>query len=252
MNSPFIKVTDYNRLSDVVMYLSKNCVLKFNVMLYNNIKDYISSFHSEFRVFDSKFNSDRYYLNRRFKYYLSIETIGTELKSSIPISVNEMTMCQMMMNSALEWFTSNEYSDLYAVKNNRLVLTRAVEPKHMICSGKMLKIEPMVFVDYMDNTDFGVRLYLDSEDVYCEMSMNTFLGLQYTINSIDLYQCAIGLINYLQRPELGTNLTASDTYIDKTNKYSEEVKEESVRSFNKTGRKINTNSNCFKKDINNL
>lgn len=251
MINPLIKVTDYNKLSDTVMQLGNNCQLKFNVLLSlgNKNNGGMQSFHSEYSFYDSRYGSDRYYIYRTFKYYLSIELSG-EIRESVNIGINEMTLFKMMVNSALEWFTNSEYSDLYATKNNRLVLTKAIEPKHITVSYKgYIEMEPMVYVYPTGETDFGVRIYLNSDTIYTEIPLSTFLGLHYIINSIDMYQCAIGLLNYLQRPELGTNLYQNTNAMDMTTKNYEVVKEESQKSYNKSGRKI---ENRFTKNIHDL
>lgn len=243
MINPLIRIDEYNRVSDVLLYIGKNMVVKFNVQLSNYNKDTkkMEPFHKEYKYYDARVGSDRYTIHRSFGYYISIENcIANDdgIKEIVKVGVCEITLMKMMLNSGLEWFTNSEYKDLYGKRDGKLVINKQIEPKHISLQGKYVEIEPIVFVSYMGDYDFGVRLYLNSDTNYVEMPLNTYCGLQYTFESVNLYQSALGVLAYLEKPEPGSNLVSfSEGY----ERYSDVVRECKQPNKNKIGRKIGGN-----------
>lgn len=212
LNTPFIHASEYNKISDLVMFIGQNCVLKFNVILNYESKDGgIENFHKEFQYYSKKNCVNQYTINRRFDYYLTLENqyandIG--FKESIIIGNTEMIMFKFLLKSAMDWFMDSRYSDMYANKDGVLIMVNPQSAKKVVLRSKYVEIEPIVYVDQDGNYDFGIRLYLNSDTNYTELSFNRLCGLYYVIDTMNLYQSAITLINYLQRPEFGTNLTS--------------------------------------------
>lgn len=251
LNVPFIKPNEYNKITDLVMYVGQNCILKFNVILNYEGKDgsSIENFHKEFQYYSKKYSANQYTISRKFEYYLSLENAFTNdigFKEIIYIGVCEIIMFKMLLKSAMDWFFDSQYSDMYANKDGRLVLMKSMPPKRVVLRSKYIEIEPMVYIDQLDNSDFGVRIYLNSETNYTEIPFNRLCGLYYIIDSFDLYQSAITLINYLQRPELGTNLTS---YVEGTKYEDARIKDQTPTQ--KSGRFIEEN-NVFKQRRNKL
>ena len=58
LNVPFIRVNEYNKISDLVMFIGQNCVLKFNVILNSEGKDgRIENFHKEYQYYSKKYDT---------------------------------------------------------------------------------------------------------------------------------------------------------------------------------------------------
>ena len=230
LNVPFIRVNEYNKISDLVMFIGQNCVLKFNVILNSEGKDgRIENFHKEYQYYSKKYDTNQYTISRKFDYYLTIENqFASEIgfKESIIIGINEMMMFKLLLKSAINWFMDSQYSNMYANKDGKLVLVNPQTPKRAVFKSKYIEIEPIVYISQEDSYDFGVRMYLNSETNYTELSFNKLCGLYYIIDSLNLYQAAITLINYLQRPEFGTNLIS---YVEGT-KYENTSKMPSQKS----------------------
>lgn len=249
MLHPFINVADYNKITDTIMTIGSNCVLKFNVILNSENKNTgeVENFHKEFQYYSKRFSKNQYSIFRKFDYFLSIENYvpnDNGFRETIQIGVCEITMAKYLLNSVMEWFLNPDYKDLYSNKDGRLVITREISPKKVFLRSKYIEIEPIVYIDADNNTDIGVRMYLNSETNYCEMSFSRFCGLHYMIDSFNLYESAIILINYIQRPELGTNLIS---FID--NNPLDLRKESTGNHTNKVGRRIE-NNNVFTKKQN--
>ena len=71
----------------------------------------------------------------------------------------------------------------------------------------VIVLEPVI-CSYNDQYAPGIRLYI-SETNYTDMTIDKYMGLLYLIENINMYQSAQLMINYIQRPEFGTNMYSS-------------------------------------------
>ena len=103
--------------------------------------------------------------------------------------------------------TDKEFENLFVQNNGKIVMYGRPEPISMtgLAMQKSLIFEPII-IDFNGQYDIGVRMYLSSINEYIDMRLNSFMGFVYLIDTINLYESAQILINYLQRPEFGTNL----------------------------------------------
>lgn len=219
-----IKHDNYEKLVDDVFLLGKNAILRFNVTLakYSDKFGRVG-YHQEFEYFNREAKRSTITMRRDFDFYLSIENIrsdpNTPIKQFLMITVNDILGFRAFLDDIVKWFTAKEFDGLYATKNNELVMTKRVPTIaiNVPPSNSYIMAEPMICVNKFNEKYQGVRLYLSSETNYVEMSLTRIQGLRYLVSSIDMYNCACSLINYLQRPEMGTNLTSySSEYRDNT------------------------------------
>lgn len=209
---PIIDTSRYEKLVDDIFRLGRNLVLRLNVVLskYND-KYGKENYHQEFEYYSKNTRQYAITLRRSFSYYLTIENMrvddDTPIKQMIMITVNDIIGIRSFVSDIMKWFESSEYDGLYATKNNNLFLTRQVSPIYIdLPSKSYLAAEPMIYVNNFNEKSPGVRLYLSSDTYYTEISLRNMRGFQYLIFSINMYESACNLINYLQRPDLGTNL----------------------------------------------
>lgn len=219
--NPLIKHDQYDKITDDVFILGDNVSLRFTVILNKHTQKYgTENYHKELEYYSKKAGHNVVAIRRSFEYFLSVENMrSTEtspMKESIIIGPSEMILFRNFLLGATEWFTSLQFQDLYASKNGHLVMTESVNPIRMPTTKyKYLAIEPIIYVDFMNTEYKGVRLYLSSDTNYVEMPFDKMMGLFYLVDKMDMYQCACALINYLQRPEYGTNLVSfGNTYQD--------------------------------------
>ena len=57
-------------------------------------------------------------------------------------------------------------------------------------------------------------MYLSSMESYCDISLNRLEGFIYIIDNINLFESAQVMLNYIERPEIGTNLYSFNTEPD--------------------------------------
>ena len=71
---------------------------------------------------------------------------------------------------------------------------------------KYLEFEPSILEFENGEQMIGVRIYINSDANSIFMEISRFLGFKDFIENFNMYQSAQLMLNYLQRPEYGTNL----------------------------------------------
>ena len=201
----------YDKISDDLCYLGSNAILRMNVTLSRYSENYgRTHYHKEFQ-YNSKNNNDPLITIRRsFDYFLTIENLkqtDNGEKQYIKIGVNDILLLRDTLRKAIKWFNDKEFENLFVRSNGKIIMYGRPDPIYMsgLQMQKSLIFEPVV-ISFNEEYDIGVRIYLSSINNYVDLRLNHFMGFVYLIESINLYESAQILINYLQRPEFGTNL----------------------------------------------
>lgn len=216
MNDLF-KQINYDKISDDLCFLGYNTVFRFNVVLSKASQDgKRNHFHQEY-----EYNSNKYIdtnklitMRRQFDFYLTIENLRQNdfgVKEFIMIRTQDILFVREQLHEASRWFRDVQYENLFARKDNKTILLGNVQPIYIngLASDKYIKLEPTI-LNYDETSAPGLRMYLSSPDNYVDMTLDRLMGFIYLINSINMYESAQLLLNYLQRPELGTNLHTFD------------------------------------------
>lgn len=207
-----IRCIDYEKISDDLCVLGGLAILKFNVVLNHKNKDGKRTyFHSEVAYPSMKYGRRKTVINikRQFSFFLSIETPSgnKQFKEFIYINPRDIIDVRMKLNSVFKWFSSKEYENLYIIKDDELVIMKKVQPIKIIrlAMDKYIEFEPIVC-----NTEYtksmGVRMYLNGDSNYINIPIDSFLEFKYFIDSINMYQAALSLLSYIERPPYGTNM----------------------------------------------
>ena len=204
----------YDKISDDLYIIGSNVVLRFNVSLSKNNDNIRNYFHKEYEYTSKYSNANTLITIRRsFDFFLSIENFKkddiTGIKEYIRIGIQEIMLLRYKLREVLRWFTDKEFENLFGKKGRKLLILGRVEK---ICidrlsMDKYLEFEPVV-CDFETESVPGVRIYLSSENNYADMSVDRFMGLYYLLESINMYESAQLMLNYLGRPENGTNLVS--------------------------------------------
>lgn len=205
---------DYEKLSDKVMDIGYNTILKMNVSLGRKDKNGKRiHYYKEFSYQTKKYtNVDTLYnINRNFDYYLSIEKYSDQ-KDFLMIRDENMIDLKIAFNTILTlWFTvSDKYPDVFAYnKDNKLIIINGSwnEIPVDLCMNKRLVFHPVVIHNLDNSYTRGVRLFLGSNYSFVDIPQSRFMALVYNFNSMYLFQMAQNMLNFFQRPEFGTNLT---------------------------------------------
>lgn len=213
------KQVDFDKLSDDLMLLGFNTILRFNVILSKQVQDNKRyHYHHEY-VYDTNKYADTkslITLRRQFDFYISIENIKNNesgYKEFIQIRARDIIYVRDQLNYVCNWFRNEEFNIFAYNKEKKLIILGEPEPVYILnlSMDKFIKITPSI-IKYNSMEKIGVRLYLSSDNVYVDIDIDRYMEFVYFMNSINMYQSAQLLINYLQRPDFGTNSYKFDKY----------------------------------------
>lgn len=245
-----IENKDYEKISDVV-YGNGRFIIKLNVKLntYSDNKGRVN-YHKEVGYFYDKANQVVYNMTRNFEYFLSIEDYRG---AYVMVGVNHYLSLVAMLEDIFNWFVDKKFHGLFARKEDgELVVQRSVSPIKIeyLPMGKWLEAIPKAIS--FPNGDYatGIRLYLSSYENYVDITFDEFQGILYILKSLNMFQSAQNMINYLQRPEFGTNLYSMQNIKD-TGSIDDRIdQDQQVRGVE--GRKVPTKNTSFFDKMNGL
>lgn len=234
---------DYEKISDTV-YGNGRFIIKLNVKLnsYSDSKGRIN-YHKEVGYFSDKANAVVYNMSRTFEYFLSIEDYRG---AYVMIGANHYLSLVSMLDDIFRWFVDKKYQGLFARKEDgELVVNRSVSEIKIeyLPMGKWLEAIPKAIS--FPNGDYatGIRLYLSSYENYVDITFDEFQGILYILKTLNMFQSAQNMINYLQRPPYGTNLYSMQTIKD-TGSIDDRIdQDQQVRGVE--GRKVPTKNTSF-------
>lgn len=213
----------YEKITDDVYDIGFNVKLRFNVALAKKQADGTRyHYHQEYKYSTNKYidTNSVITMRRSFDFYLSIENlkeIDNIPKEFIMIRVQDIMNVQMQFRNATNWFNGDMFPNLFAYDENKK-LRMLGKPKDIIIRNlaldKFIILQPVI-IRYDDtNETMGVRMYLNSYSNFVDINIDRFMGLVYLLNTINMYQSAQLLVNYLQRPDLGEGLHQYNSFND--------------------------------------
>jgi hypothetical protein len=227
-----VSFLDYDKISDDLIWFSKDIVLRFNVRLsYKTQSGERRHYLNEIK-YDSRYSNYGKVLTvrRHFDYYLSLD-VKYEFESSVLIKAKDMLNVRARLKLASKWFSDGVFGK---DKKKKLHVIGSPKPIRITnLSGKYLELQPTIIT--YDNGDQieGVRVILN-ELSYADINVDRFMEWVYLMNSMDMYGCAIGLVNYI-RPDLGKNVFNMEK---NTTKYEDDFVDESQCNAKIKGHKV--------------
>lgn len=204
---------DYDKITDTLMYFDNNITLNFVVQLKRNNKGGVKvPFHSEYvyRVFQDEGLS----IKRNFRYYFAIND-AKDFNNSIMIQIQDLFLLKIMMeNNIIPWYIGS--SRIYSMNDdNNLIIKKKFNVESFPLSDyKYLSFSPIV-INYTDNTSKeGVRICFNNNDNFVDITINKFLEFYNYIASTDVYNAAIGLVNYVKMQPYGMNIKNTSDFSD--------------------------------------
>lgn len=225
----------YEKITDDIMIIANRVVLRMNVGLSWYTKENKRlNFHREVEYHSQKSNTNLINIKRNFDYYLTIE--HTINKDYIRIGLRDILKLRYALDESYKFFIDSKYKNLYAKKDGELILYMKVEPIIItdLTMDKYLQFEPCIYTNFRGECERGLRMYLSSNNSYCDISIHNLEAFKYIIDTINLFESAQLMLNYIERPTFGTNLFTFNTEPDN---------EAEANFQGKDGRKIPSESN---------
>lgn len=204
---------DYDRITDKVMWLGFNTALNFNVDLFFQRKDNRTmektkeNFHREYLY---KMNADDPYrvkIIRDFTYYFTIEYNTRDIKERAVIGTEQIYFFIFNLKKVMQWFIGEGGINTIFLKrkDGKLFIPTHPEPiRTNLAFGNYIEFEPAIDIINGYET-IGVKTYLNSDGVFFFMTSDILFSLYHMVSTCNMYALAQNMLNYIGRPEYGTN-----------------------------------------------
>lgn len=204
-------LSDYVKVSCKILTLTSNLSLKIVLILQDkSLNDKILSVHREIEYNSTKFDKTMKNINLSPSYFLTIENTKPSQsgeKAYIIILPEDRPIVVRALKHAYDEYNQN-FSKIYAKRKGMLIKYGKTNPIEIsdLSMGKYL----MIIFDIIENqngeTIPGFRINLSSEKNYVVLTEKKFLAFIDCLDKMDMFSYAMDLLNYVGRPELGTNL----------------------------------------------
>ena len=205
-----IEFDDYDKITDLLLYLSDNITLSFTVNLSRKGKTGERIFfqyetESKSKYIGSNFNRA---IKRSMTFYFSIDNKKNFDQGLILRPQDVYLLVTIIDKRVLQWFFGSKR--IFSIIDNRLVIKGNYEPiNYTQTEYKYISFIPIVYT--YDNNIYkeGVRIYINSQYEYADLDIDKFLGFFYILKNTDMYSVACSMVNYVKAPPHGLNIFSS-------------------------------------------
>ena len=238
-----IQFTDYDRITDILIYLSNNITLNFTVALSRKDKTGGRSFFQYETEYDTRYigsNKGRG-IKRNMNFYFTLDN-KNDFGNGLILRLQDVYLiCKLIENQVLPWYFGTKRIFAISKDKSKLIIKGEYNPINYIQSEyKYISFSPFVF-EYEDGTfKEGIRIYLNSQTEYADMSIDKFLEFYYLLSKTDMYAVATNMVTYAKQSPYGINIfkpvglgggyNPRDNW-NSDNNYSEDKKDKGVNNF---------------------
>ena len=201
-----IEFTDYNRITDVLMWFTDTITLNFTVGLStkSKINGERRFFQYETEYKDGSYSNDSLRsIKRNMNFFFTIDNKESFAAGMILRPQDVQTLIMLIDSKIMPWyFGTEEYA--FQIVDNKLTL-KEFEPVYFTQSeSKWIKFEPIVY-SYEDGSfTQGLQMIL-AQDVYIPMTLDKLLGFIHLLKNTDMYAVACAMVNYVKIQPYGVN-----------------------------------------------
>ena len=217
-----ILFTDFDKITDTILYLSNDVTLSICINLNSKTKDgKVKNFHTEYKYYSDALNKDSYSIKRTVQPYFSINDLK-DYRNSIMLKVNDVWMLKMLLdNKVMPWFVGNKRLFFFDENNKLQIKGKYDIQEFRLNDYNFIAFAPIVirFEDGMDKE--GIRLFLNSKERFIDITVDLFISFYYFISNTDLYNAGANMINYVKTApyncglyEMGTGSANYEEYGD--------------------------------------
>lgn len=206
-----IEYSDYDAIQDDIFSSFDGFFIKLNVKLYRtNSNRELVPFHTEFKR-NTKINNEVNFrgimIKRRFepRLILGIQNKEYGTTQSIYLYYTHMIQIQSMFRTIIEYMINQ--NNWIATKDGKLKPKSPMPLTTPINNYSYITVSPIAY-EYADGrVTQGMRITIGEESCFADCGIDEAYAIYYILQNFNLYEAGQNLINYLGRPEFGTNLT---------------------------------------------
>lgn len=210
MDQKSIQFTDYDKISDVLMWFSPSKYqLKFNVKLKKVSNNNTINFHNEYYYYNKALDRNGLSIKRDYQYFYSIEKLKGDFKDNIDLKPCDIELLKIFIKSQIyPLFIGNK--NVFGIdRDNKLCLKKAIKPKVFTLSQtSFISFVPVVFYYSETETNQGMKICINDKDNWFEVPLEVFLNFANIILNTDMVNAAMTMLNYVKTKPYGVNLNS--------------------------------------------
>jgi hypothetical protein len=201
-----IDFTEYDRITDTLMWLADNITLNFTVGLSKKAKSGERAFyHYETRYGSDKYGSPLRSIKRQMNFAFTIDCKDNFLAGLMLRPQDVELLTRLIELKVLPWFLDTGKKNAYKIIDDKIIL-KDFEPVTFIQDNRWLSFQPGIYVDpYTQLESRGIRMELYS-GFYWTMPVDKFMGFFHIISKTDMYNVACSMCNYTKMEPYGINV----------------------------------------------
>lgn len=202
-----INYTEYDRITDTIMFLSDDIVLNFSVALSRKNRNGDRIFYH----YETVYGSDNYgnslrSIKRSMNFYFILD-IKSDFNAGTILRPQDVEILSRLISSkVLPWYFGNDQEVAFQIISNKLVLSDYQPVSYIQATkydNKIITFEPVVVVEN-ELECRGIRISLQSGHS-AELSIDKFMGFFHLITYTDMYTLAATMCNYVKSGPYGIN-----------------------------------------------
>lgn len=195
--------TQYDRVTDILMYFTTEITLNFTVKLSRkNINGERRFFHYEIAKLSPNRDEDELFnIKRNMEFFFTID-IKNDFAQTIILRPRDVQMLNdIITRSILPWYQSGTKEYAFQIIKGNLALKEFTHTIYTQSEVKYLKFEPCVLQDNNGKFSFGISMNISG--LYSvELEIEKFMDFVYLLHS-DMYVVACTLCNYAKMQPYG-------------------------------------------------
>ena len=202
-----IDFTEYDRITDTLMYLSDNISLGFTVGFSRKSKTGDRVFyHYETQYGSDKYGSALRSIKRQLSYAFTIDCKDDFMSGMMFKPQDIELLVRIIDQKVFPWFFGNEKQIAFKTKEGKYILKQFEPVSYVQQNGRWISFQPAIYVDPISELEsMGIRTELYSQYSWI-LPMDKFMGFYNIIARSDMYNIACTLCNYVKMQPYGVNV----------------------------------------------
>jgi hypothetical protein len=197
-----IRFEDYNRITDVLMYLNDNMTLNFTVTLTRSVNGERRFFQFETVSGADKYGSELRNVKRIMNFYFVIDCKDDFTGGVVLRAQDVELLTRLIEQRILPWFFGDKTESAFQFIDNNLALKTYEPVTYAQSENKYIVFEPIIYSDEEKSTR-GIRITLQSGRS-ADLEIDKFMGLLHILKS-DMYSAACNMVSYVKTEPYGVN-----------------------------------------------
>lgn len=200
-----IQFDDYDRITDILMYLSDNLTLNFTVTLSRKDRNGGRSFYHYETEYTSKYIGQlrSRSIKRIMNFYFTLDN-KNDFGNGFVIRVQDAFMIVTAIETQLLPLFFDAKRRVFSIIDNRLVINKDYNKvRYAQNEYRFIIFDPIVLTYESGEYKEGVRITVNKE--YTDIDIDKFLGLYWMLKNTDMYSVACNMCTYVKTPPYNIN-----------------------------------------------